>query len=334
MKGIGIFLIVFSLLSFPLFSQIVSIPDTAFLNAVIEEGVDTNEDSFISSAEAEAVHSWGFSWISDFSGTEDTISPIITIISPVQDSAYFLGPEVKITVEEANFKYTDPSFNEDKVLTFYVRDIVFTPGFLSGPTKLLVISEDSSGNISMDSVSFLVYDIEALAIPQGLIATNITRNFIDIIWTYRDDAIHTGFKIYVDDNLVDTSYLKSYTVQGLDPGTNYTIAVAAYHESGLGSPKSDTIQVTTLNDDTGEITKSSHELLLIYPNPTHNFLTIETVKSELNTIEITSLNGQSLFIQTMEGPSHQINLSFFQKGLYFITVRSRDYVSNEKIIKI
>ncbi|RLD25961.1 MAG: hypothetical protein DRI70_06310 [Bacteroidetes bacterium] len=37
-----------------MFSQTVSIPDAYFLNALIEEGIDTNGDSLISTAEAEA----------------------------------------------------------------------------------------------------------------------------------------------------------------------------------------------------------------------------------------------------------------------------------------
>ncbi len=41
----------------PLCSQIVSIPDTYFLDALIEAGVDTNGDGLISYAEAEAVYS-------------------------------------------------------------------------------------------------------------------------------------------------------------------------------------------------------------------------------------------------------------------------------------
>ena len=38
-------------------AQNVNIPDTEFLNALIEEGVDTNEDGLISFEEAEAVTS-------------------------------------------------------------------------------------------------------------------------------------------------------------------------------------------------------------------------------------------------------------------------------------
>ena len=36
----------------------------------------------------------------------------------------------------------------------------------------------------------------------------------------------------------------------------------------------------------------------------------------------------------MEGPTHQLDLSSFQKGVYFITIRSNDFVRTRKIIKI
>ena len=57
MKRIVLLVLVFSLGVIPMFSQNVAIPDTAFLAALIEEGVDTNEDSLISYFEAEAVTS-------------------------------------------------------------------------------------------------------------------------------------------------------------------------------------------------------------------------------------------------------------------------------------
>ena len=73
--------------------------------------------------------------------------------------------------------------------------------------------------------------------------------------------------------------------------------------------------------------------LRIYPNPTDDVLTIETNRLGQYNIYITSLNGQLLFNSTVEGPTHQIDLSTLQKGLYFITVRSRDFVRTEKLIK-
>ena len=81
MKRIGLILIAIHLMAFPMFSQTVSIPDTAFLYALIDEGVDTNGDSLISYSEAEAITSldlggghWSSRNISDMTGIEAFIS--------------------------------------------------------------------------------------------------------------------------------------------------------------------------------------------------------------------------------------------------------------------
>jgi len=74
--------------------------------------------------------------------------------------------------------------------------------------------------------------------------------------------------------------------------------------------------------------------LSIYPNPVQEVLTIETSRSEQYTIDLTTLSGQLLYRTKMERPSIKINLSSFQNGLYFITIRSWDYVRTLKIVKM
>jgi hypothetical protein len=44
--------------------------------------------------------------------------------------------------------------------------------------------------------------------------------------------------------------------------------------------------------------------------------------------------GPILIRQEIEGTSHQLDLSSFQKGVYFITIRSKDFVTTRKIIKL
>jgi hypothetical protein len=74
--------------------------------------------------------------------------------------------------------------------------------------------------------------------------------------------------------------------------------------------------------------------LSIYPNPTNTLLTIETEHPNHYSIEMTSLNGQLIYNAYMEGTTHQIDLSSFQKGVYFITIRSEDFVTTRKVIKL
>ena len=76
------------------------------------------------------------------------------------------------------------------------------------------------------------------------------------------------------------------------------------------------------------------ESIRIFPNPTNTLISINIKATGLHYVEITSLNGQLIFRKELEGPTHQLDLSSFQKGVYLITVRSMDQVWKEKIIKL
>jgi len=75
-------------------------------------------------------------------------------------------------------------------------------------------------------------------------------------------------------------------------------------------------------------------LCIIYPNPANTFLTIETKISGLYDITITSQNAQQLFNGYIKGTTHQLDLSSFRKGIYFITIRSENFVTTRKIVKL
>jgi hypothetical protein len=94
--------------------------------------------------------------------------------------------------------------------------------------------------------------------------------------------------------------------------------------------KPDTV---TVEPPTG-VEESVKAGIIISPNPAIGLLSIETTQPGKHIIEITSLNGQLLYTDSMEGPTHQVDLSSFQKGLYIITVRSRDYTTSQKLIKV
>jgi hypothetical protein len=73
---------------------------------------------------------------------------------------------------------------------------------------------------------------------------------------------------------------------------------------------------------------------MLYPNPVTSKVTIQTDRYTIYDISVSSLNGQEIYKMEMEGPTHHLDLSSFQKGVYFITIRSGDFVTTEKIIKL
>ncbi|MFC2129418.1 T9SS type A sorting domain-containing protein [Bacteroidota bacterium] len=70
-----------------------------------------------------------------------------------------------------------------------------------------------------------------------------------------------------------------------------------------------------------------------YPNPSYDHITIEKNDFDPFSIEINSMNGQRVYSDRMEGNSKQIDLSTLSKGIYFITLRSKEIVRTEKLIK-
>jgi hypothetical protein len=105
--------------------------------------------------------------------------------------------------------------------------------------------------------------------------------------------------------------------------------------SGKGLKAGNPIEIYPLSIEMNSIEFNSvnDRLCKIYPNPANDVLTIETVQPGIYSIELTLINGQLLYNSKIERSTHQIDLSSFEKGLYLITIRSRDYVKMEKIVK-
>ncbi len=107
---------------------------------------------------------------------------------------------------------------------------------------------------------------------------------------------------------------------------------------GLTINTSSSPNVSFTTECSGSVGNNMEELsqlrLSIYPNPVMNILTIETDNSDHYSFNINSLKGQLIYSTKMEGTSYQIDLSSFQKGVYLITIRSKDFVTTKKIIKL
>jgi hypothetical protein len=88
------------------------------------------------------------------------------------------------------------------------------------------------------------------------------------------------------------------------------------------------------SDDFVGIENTCPSELSIYPNPSSSLITIETDRPDYHSIEIVSLSGQLIYRTEMKGGSKQIDLTPFSKGMYFVTVRSKEFVRTEKVVKL
>jgi hypothetical protein len=127
----------------------------------------------------------------------------------------------------------------------------------------------------------------------------------------------------------DSLYIASKT--NLIPGPNMiTLSVTDQHNC----TGTDTVNLIYIDENTTLTEKWDVEQLNIYPNPAHNYLTIQTSDQELHMVEILSSKGLIINQISFHGNWHKIDLSAFKSGIYFIRLKSRDSVTTEKFVKL
>lgn len=169
------------------------------------------------------------------------------------------------------------------------------------------------------------------------------NNAISLNWKSPDDEI-IGYYVYRQDNITnkfeqlnkefitDTFYTDDLPQQG---NNYYMVRALQLTQTASGSYYNlsqgifDTIKYVT--DVSTIYTRNGN--VLIYPNPTNKFLTIETGISDIYNINITSINGQLLLNKVFVGVDFKIDLSAFQSGIYLVTIRSKDFITTRKIVK-
>ncbi|MFH0759599.1 MAG: T9SS type A sorting domain-containing protein [Bacteroidota bacterium] len=91
---------------------------------------------------------------------------------------------------------------------------------------------------------------------------------------------------------------------------------------------------TTECSEANNIHEIRQSALSIYPNPFRDILTIRTDNFEELSITVTSPNGQIVESRNFAGNLLRIDLSSIERGVYFITIRSKNFVTTRKIIKM
>jgi hypothetical protein len=311
MKTFGTLLLLITIIHSLANSQNVEIPDTAFLYALIDEGVDTNGDSLISNAEAEIIISLDMNerGIVDMTGIE----------------AFVLLD----TLDCSDNSLTSLDLSNNKML----RELKCTQNNL---TSLEVTNNDLLEWLHCWNNELTSLDVSS---NTALKALYIQGNQIDKI----DVANNTGLRFlrcrgnqlaHLD--VTNNTSLTSLSIDEMPTLVCVSVWVLPFPPEGVNVDTTDSPNVVFTTEDCSGVgvVDYSHTGLSIYPNPASSILTIETNRSDQYNIEIISLNGQLLFSDIIEGPTHQIDLSSFQKGLFFITIKSREFVRTEKIIKL
>ena len=69
------------------------------------------------------------------------------------------------------------------------------------------------------------------------------------------------------------------------------------------------------------------------PNPTKDFIYIKTEKTNNKMLKIIDISGRIVYSKKLNDNIEQIDISDYSKGVYFISVKSDEFIKTEKIIK-
>ena len=80
------------------------------------------------------------------------------------------------------------------------------------------------------------------------------------------------------------------------------------------------------------ISEFNENNLVLYPNPTDSSVTVKS-SALINNIDIYDVRGALIASLRVEEFNPLVDVSKLEKGVYFLTINSEDFISVQKVIK-
>ncbi len=310
-------------------APLVYLPDWAFFNALGKYALDMNSDGALSYAEVEGVVSVDVSneMIQDMTGIEafvslDTLQSHHNQLTSLETSFNTHLAYLDLYANEITFL---DLYNNTKLKKLICRSNTLQELDVSNNTELTYLdcgansisSLDVSNNESLSGLVCSNNDLPSLDVSQNLVLKSLdcSGNELD------------SLDLSINSKLINLNLSYMPTLTKVCVWESFPEGVTV---DTTGSPN---LVFSTACAGTG-IERHHLSEISIYPNPANDLITIELGAGGWFSIEIVSLSGQLLYSDKMEGLSHELDLSSFQHGVYFITVRSKKFMRTEKIIKL
>jgi Leucine-rich repeat (LRR) protein len=331
--------------------QVVFIPDTSFLYALIDLGVDSNGDGMISYTEAEAI-----SYL-DVSADIDTVQLENGLYyGPAGPIASMKGIEAFLNLDTLicsgnNLLALDLSHN--KKLKFLDCSLMGHPwrrsleGVYEIERSMLELKVNDCSELSHLQCSQNRLMELRISDCKKLVYLDCSDNFI------RQLILHTcqnlsylncsNNPIFLLDLSCNTQLAsKEESSNGLFMKDMYMLnQVCVWESFHWDSVEQDWTGSADFRFRTrcgacpswlGTAEEFPREFM-VYPNPAHDIIHIEKTDPGPCRLEISSLSGQVIIDEVMTGCILQVDLSCLRTGAYFITMSSQDFVFTKKIIK-
>ena len=353
--------------------QIVHIPDPNFLDALIEKGVDTNGDSRVSFGEAEATLFLDIpsQQISDMTGIEAFTELDYLFCSDNDLTTIDLSKCTKLKkLDCSSCPLTGIDISNQKSLTeLYCSHILLDSLDVSENIELKTLacswnildSLDLSNNMALEFLDCHANQLAGLDISHNTSLTELWcsgNHITDLDVSNNPSLLKLKCHINALDSLdvsVNIGLIHLYCgynqLTSLDISNNTQLiefSIESMYSLGeicvweLPFPPEGMLYINTgspnayFNAECSTAGNEPHNegRISIYPNPTHGSFHMEAVKTAAYSIEISTPNGQLLHSTEFEGSSWQIDLSSFKNGVYFITIRSNDFLTTQRVIKL
>jgi len=200
--------------------------------------------------------------------------------------------------------------------------------------NLVFLGKHSPGFMSMDSGGFDIINISNPKAPAPVFSmTNINGVSWDI--KYRNNLIYlatdnSGLYIYKFDH---SAAVEKAHFPNIGNGQSFAVCLqdSLIYLSGLINGiavlKYDSLGTVYINEktDIGQLTFS--------PNPAKDYIDLRQNNENIHTIEITTLNGQSVLKEKSKSTTDRIDISGLAAGNYIVSFKSKTKQWSQKLIK-
>ena len=174
--------------------------------------------------------------------------------------------------------------------------------------------------------------VEPCETPTGLTVTSTTDESITITWNAASNVSSWNIQYSAAGGTLSsaTSSTNSYTINGLTPGTTYSIQVQANCGSGNLSEWTSSVTGTTTTGIDIWLANS----VTLYPNPANEYVDIRVSDNlHVKAMEVYDVYGKLVSTAVVTDNPTRINVSGLADGMYFVRVTTEQGLVTKTFVK-
>jgi Secretion system C-terminal sorting domain/Fibronectin type III domain len=194
-----------------------------------------------------------------------------------------------------------------------------------------VTSEASQGSLFIDNIKVEEWTCTA---PSAITATDVTTTTATVTWVAPEDSVVMGyFYAYNTTGETPTDFVMNpgatLNLTDLEPGTTYYLFVKSFCGPVIGEWAQ---PVTFTTEELVGIQDVALSSLTVYPNPSHNTITISSAQ-QIDSAALYNVTGQQVLQTSINNTTAQLQLQQLQAGVYMLKVQAGAATKTIKVIK-